>query len=177
MQRSSGLKNFAHSNFVTFYRWQKCSRTRNGKTHHQTNRAVADNHVKNFSVVDFTKIKIWADILVPHQKVWKRSCAFEKWYNVPPFFGIALLSLNLKQYILFHLFFIVWASSFNPLLGRTRSRWASVEQSFDYFVIQNRQTVQSMGRSMDWTMKDHMANGLFFCATLTSRRRDHTPFV
>jgi len=34
-----------------------------------------------------------------------------------------------------------------------------------------------MGRSMDWTLEDNMVDGLFFCATLTSRRGGHTPFV
>jgi len=27
---------------------------------------------------------------------------------------------------------------------------------------------------MDWTLEDNMVDGLFFCATLTSRRREHT---
>ena len=30
---------------------------------------------------------------------------------------------------------------------------------------------------MDWTLEDNMIDGLFFCATLTGRRRDHTLFV
>jgi len=30
---------------------------------------------------------------------------------------------------------------------------------------------------MDWTLEDNMVDGLFFCATLTGRRGDHTPFV
>jgi len=34
-----------------------------------------------------------------------------------------------------------------------------------------------MRRSMDWTLEDDMVDGLFFCATLTSRRRGHTLFV
>jgi len=29
---------------------------------------------------------------------------------------------------------------------------------------------------MDWTVENNMVNGLFY-ATLTSHRRDHTPFV
>jgi len=37
--------------------------------------------------------------------------------------------------------------------------------------------MQSMGRSMDWTLEDNMVNGLFFYATLTGRRGGHTPFV
>jgi len=30
---------------------------------------------------------------------------------------------------------------------------------------------------MDWTLEDNMADGLFFCATLTGRRGGHIPFV
>jgi len=30
---------------------------------------------------------------------------------------------------------------------------------------------------MDWTLEENMVDGLFFCATLTSRRGGHTPFV
>jgi len=30
---------------------------------------------------------------------------------------------------------------------------------------------------MDWTLEDNMVDGLFFCATLTSYRGGHTPFV
>ena len=52
-----------------------------------------------------------------------------------------------------------------------------VEQPFDCFVIQNRQNMQSVGRSMDWTVEDDMVDGLFFCATLTGRRWGHAPFV
>jgi len=54
---------------------------------------------------------------------------------------------------------------------------AGVEQLFDCFVIQNRQAMRSMGRSMDWTLEDNMVNGLLLCATDTIRRRGHTPFV
>jgi len=54
---------------------------------------------------------------------------------------------------------------------------AGVEQPFDCFIIQNRQAMQSMGRSTDWTLEDNIVDGLFFCATLTGRRGGHTPFV
>jgi len=37
--------------------------------------------------------------------------------------------------------------------------------------------MQSMERSMDWTLEGNMVDGLFFCATLTGRRGGHTPFV
>jgi len=30
---------------------------------------------------------------------------------------------------------------------------------------------------MDWTMEDSMVDGLFFCASLTGRRGDHTTFA
>ena len=30
---------------------------------------------------------------------------------------------------------------------------------------------------MDWTLKDNMVDGLFFCVTLTGRRGGHTSFV
>jgi len=54
---------------------------------------------------------------------------------------------------------------------------AGVEEPFRYLIVQNRQAVQSMGRSMDWTLEDDMVDGVFFCATLTGRRGGHTPFV
>jgi len=49
--------------------------------------------------------------------------------------------------------------------------------SHSVLIVQNRQAMQSMGRSMDWTLEDNMVDGLFFCATLTGRRGGHTPFV
>jgi len=30
---------------------------------------------------------------------------------------------------------------------------------------------------MEWTLDDNTINGLFFCATLTGRRKGHAPFV
>jgi len=53
---------------------------------------------------------------------------------------------------------------------------ADVEQPFRYLIVQDRQAVQSMGRSMDWTMEDSMVDSLVFYATLTDRR-GHIPFV
>jgi len=44
---------------------------------------------------------------------------------------------------------------------------ACVEQPFDSLIIQNRQAMESIGKSMDWTLEDNMADGLFFCTTLT----------
>ena len=54
---------------------------------------------------------------------------------------------------------------------------ADFEQPFGCLIVQNRQAMQSMGRSMDWTLEDNMVDGLFFCATLTGRRGGHTPFA
>jgi len=54
---------------------------------------------------------------------------------------------------------------------------ACFEQPFDGLIVQNRQVVQSMERSMDWTLEDSMINSLFFCATLTGLRGGHSPFV
>ena len=54
---------------------------------------------------------------------------------------------------------------------------AGVEQPFGCLIVQNSQAVQSVGKSMDWTLEDDMVDGLFFCATLTGRRGGHTPFV
>jgi len=52
----------------------------------------------------------------------------------------------------------------------------SVEQPFDCLIIQNRQAVQLMWMSMDWTWKVNMVDGLF-CATFKGCRRGCTPFV
>ena len=61
------------------------------------------------------------------------------------------------------------------LAGSAPDLGAGVEQPFDCLVIQNHQDMHFMGRLMDWTVEDNTVNSLFFCATLTSRRRGHTP--
>jgi len=38
---------------------------------------------------------------------------------------------------------------------------AGVEQPFNCLIVQNRQNVQSMRRSMEWTFEDNMVDGLF----------------
>jgi len=53
---------------------------------------------------------------------------------------------------------------------------AGVQWPFTCLIVQNRQAMQSMGRSLDWTMEDNMADGLF-CTILTGRRGGHIPFV
>jgi len=66
-------------------------------------------------------------------------------------------------------------SSFNPLLGRTRSRgrcWATIRlshrpESSDHAVHE----VDGLD------IGNHTVDGLFFCATLTGCRGGHTPFV
>jgi len=54
---------------------------------------------------------------------------------------------------------------------------AGVEERFDCLIIQNLQTMLSIGKSMDWTVEDNIFNGLLFCVTRTSGKRGHTPFV
>ena len=54
---------------------------------------------------------------------------------------------------------------------------AGVEKPFGCLIVQNRQAVQSMERSMDWTLEDDIVGGLFFCTTHTGCRGGHTPFV
>jgi len=53
---------------------------------------------------------------------------------------------------------------------------AGVEQPFNCLIMQNCQTMQSMGKLMDWALDDNTIS-LFFCTTLTSNRMGHTPFV
>jgi len=66
-------------------------------------------------------------------------------------------------------FFFFWASCSNHCLDGLHLG-ADVEQSFDCLIVQNRQPMLSMGRSIDWTLKDNMVEGFFFCPTLTGRR-------
>ena len=54
---------------------------------------------------------------------------------------------------------------------------AGVELPLNCLIVQNRQAMQSIGRSMDLTLEDNMVDGLFFCATLTGSRGGHIPFV
>jgi len=72
--------------------------------------------------------------------------------------------------------FLRLSEIFYLLLGRTRLR-GGVEQSFGCPIVQNRQDMQSMRRSMDWTMENNLVDGWSFCAILTVRRGGHTPFV
>jgi len=51
-----------------------------------------------------------------------------------------------------------------------------VEQLFDCLIVKNRQAMQSMAKSMDWSLEDNVFNGLFVCATLTGPRGGHTHF-
>ena len=68
-----------------------------------------------------------------------------------------------------------WASSFIHCLASLDFR-AGVEQPFGCLIVQNHQAVQSVGRSINWTLEDDMVDGLF-CATLTGRRGGPSPFV
>ena len=71
--------------------------------------------------------------------------------------------------------FLFWASSNHCLAALDLG--AGVEQPFDCLIVRNRQAVQSMKRSMNWTLENNMVDCLFFCATFTGRRGGHTPFV
>ena len=86
------------------------------------------------------------------------------------------VSSNKFKYINMSSSSFVWASSFIHCLTAP-DFGAGVEQPFGCFIVQNRQAVQSVGRSMDWTLEDDMVDGLIFCATLTGRRGGHTPFI
>jgi len=44
-----------------------------------------------------------------------------------------------------------------------------VEQPFGCLIVQNHQAMQSMRRTVEWTLKDNMVDGLFFYPTLTGR--------
>jgi len=70
-------------------------------------------------------------------------------------------------------FFFFWASCSNHCLAALDLR-TDVEQPFDCLIVQNRQAMQSIGRSMDWTSEDNMVDGLFFCSKFTGRRGGHT---
>ena len=74
-------------------------------------------------------------------------------------------------------FSFFWASSSFIHCLAALDFGAGVEQPFGCLIVQNRQVVQSIGRSMDWTLKDNMVDGLVFWATLTGSRGGHTPFV
>ena len=54
---------------------------------------------------------------------------------------------------------------------------ATVEQTFDCLIVQNRQAMRFMWTSIDWIVKDNMVNGLFLCVPLTIRRRGNIPFI
>ena len=73
--------------------------------------------------------------------------------------------------------FQVWRYTPTVAISLLRDLGAGVEQPFDCLIVQNGQAMQSMGRSMDWSLEDNMVDGLYFCATRTGRRSVHTPFV
>ena len=73
--------------------------------------------------------------------------------------------------------FQVWRYTPTVAISLLRDLGAGVEQPFDCLIVQNGQAMQSMGRSMDWSLEDNMVDGLYLCATRTGRRSVHTPFV
>jgi len=69
-------------------------------------------------------------------------------------------------------YFLFWDSYSNHCLAAL-DLGAGVEKPFGCLIVQNRQVMQSIRRSMDWTLEDNRVDGLFFCATLTGRRGSH----
>ena len=62
--------------------------------------------------------------------------------------------------------------------GRTRSRgkrWAAIQLS--HHPKPSGCAVQSMRRSVDWTLEDNMVDGFIFCDTLRGLRSGHASFV
>ena len=53
-----------------------------------------------------------------------------------------------------------WASCSNHC-SAALDLGADVEQPFDCLIVQNRQAMQSMRRSMDWTLEDNMVDGCY----------------
>ena len=110
------------------------------------------------------------------QKTWfnaKERKTFEKHfvYNFMPFnweigFCSHCIILCYCYCWLFCASFVWASSSFIHWLAALEFG-AGVEQPFHCLIVQNRHAVQSVGRSMDWTLEDDMVGGLFFCATLT----------
>jgi len=94
--------------------------------------------------------------------------------NYPPAANLGWMTLC--RWIMPSSFFVGASSSFIHCLAAL-DLGTGVEQPFGFLIVQNRQAMQSTGRSMGWTLEDNMVDGLFFCATLTGRRGRHTPFV
>ena len=108
------------------------------------------------------------------------SSVVNEWRLVKSLFSFPLFKLhicwcNKKTFWIFDQNILLLTSSSSHCWA-TLDLKIGVEQPFNCFIVQNHQAVQSI-RSMDWTLEDHMADGLFFCTTLTGRRGEHTPFV
>ena len=69
-----------------------------------------------------------------------------------------------------------WASSSNHCLAAV-DLGADVEQPISCLIIQNRQAVLSMKRSMDLTLENNIVASLFFSPTLKDQRGVHTPVI
>jgi len=66
-----------------------------------------------------------------------------------------------------------WANCSNHSLAAL-DLGIDVEQPLGSLIVHNHQTMQSIWRSMDWTLEDNLVDGLFFCATLTGRKGGQT---
>ena len=69
-----------------------------------------------------------------------------------------------------------WASCLNHCLVPL-DLGAGVEQPFDSLIVQNRQSMQSMRRSMAWTFEDNMVDSLFFCGCSAAVKSDPSCFL
>jgi len=60
---------------------------------------------------------------------------------------------------------MICPSSFEPVLQTALDLGAGVEQPFDCLIVQNRQAVLSMRRSMDWTLEQNLRQKVFICVS------------
>jgi len=114
-----------------------------------------DVHIPGLSSVGtLWLLKIKALDLVTFFLSWRSTNKFwRKEWNVERIHGVSTFSF--------------WGRTSNHCLAAL-DLGAGVEQPFGCLIVQTRQVVQSMGRSMDWTVEDEMVDGLFFYTTLTS---------
>jgi len=117
---------------------------------------------KRFHFTHFLVLKVTSFILICICRIFVWGKSFNN------HFGLAVEQSSSSSF--------VWASSLIHCLAALDFR-AGVEQPFGCLIVQNRQVMKSMGRSMDWTLEDNVVDGLFFCATLTGHRGGHIPFV
>jgi len=121
------------------------------------------NEVNNCGLLSPHLLHLFAIYLMNSQLSWAQTGMYYEKYGC-------------KQSNICFFFIFSWASCSNHYLAAL-DLGAGVEQPFDWPIVQNHQTMQAMGRLMDWTLEDNVVDGLFFFTTLTGRRRNHTPLV